>query len=241
MKNLWIFYLSVALLFALPSCQYADGRLIEGDGQLVTDTIDLDRFENIKLSGMFNVTLTKGNNRQVIVETDENLQELVDIQVSDETLIISTRHKTILKPTRMKLTITYSDLKKVSIAGACKLNSTEPVESRDLMLDISGAAEIDLVVNTNVLSTNLSGAGKISLQGVADKHNADLSGASILQTSSLITRETRINLSGAGSAEVYASDLLEANLSGVGSIRYFGSPSEKIINRSGIGTIQSGN
>jgi len=241
LKPLHIYLVSFALFLALPSCQIADNRVLAGDGQVVTNTIALERFENIELSGMFHVVLTRGNNPQVIIEADSNLMERVEVQVKEGTLTISTRDKIILKPTRMKLTITYPELTRVSISGACKVQSEEPVESRELSFDISGAAEIDLIVNTRILRTELSGAGNIRLEGEAGIHYADLSGASNLKSSSLITRETRIDLSGAGSAEVYASDLLEASLSGVGSIRYYGSPAEKTVNRSGIGTIQSGN
>jgi len=240
LKPLKISLVFVALLLTMTSCPIVDTMSIAGDGNLVTDTLALERFENIDLGGMFNVALIRGNNPQVIVETDSNLMEFVLVQVKGGTLRICTRNQN-LRPTRSRLTITYPELARVSISGAGKLSSTEPVESRELTFNISGAGEIDLEVDTRILRTNLSGAGDLRLQGEAARHYIDLSGASHLQSANLITRETRINLSGAGSAKVYASDLLEASLSGVGSIRYYGNPTERKVNSFGIGTIRSGN
>lgn len=236
-----IWFVSFALFTTMASCVIVDSRSIAGDGNLVTDTLALERFENIDLGGMFNVTLTRGNNPQVIIETDSNLMEHVNIQVKAGTLTISTRNEMILRPTRSKLTITYPELTRVSLRGAGSLSSTEPVESRELTFDISGAAKIDLAVSTRILRTYLAGGGKISLEGETGKHYVELAGASLLESSCLITRETRIDLSGAGLAEVHATDLLEANLNGIGSIKYFGNPKEKRISPSILGTIRRGN
>jgi len=241
LKPLHIWFVSFALFITMASCVLVDSRSIAGDGNLVTDTLSLERFENIDLGGMFNVTLTRGNNPQVIIETDSNLMELVNIQVKAGTLTISTRNNQILRPTRSNLTITYPELTRVSISGAGTLRSTEPVESRELTFDISGAGEIDLIVDARILRTNLSGAGDLRLKGEAGQHYIDLSGASHLQSANLITRETLISLSGAGSAEVYASELIDASLSGVGSIRYYGNPAQRKVSSAGIGTIRSGN
>jgi len=231
----------VVMILTISSCQIVDTKSIEGDGNLVTDTIALDHFQNIELGGMFNVTLISGNNPQVVIETDSNLMAIVNVYVREEILNINSRNDRVLRPTRMNITITYPELKQVSISGAGKISSPEPVESQELIFDISGAGEIDLNINTQILRTNLSGAGSLNLEGEADQHFANLSGANHLQSSNLITRETRIRLSGAGSAEVYASEIIDASLSGVGTIRYYGNPPQRKVTTAGIGTIKSGN
>jgi hypothetical protein len=245
------YLVSFALFLALPSCQGADNRLLAGNGQVVVDKKSLAHFENIELIGLFCVTLTRGNNPHVIVESDSSLKEPVDIQVKEGSLTISQETKegqTInirdnqdLNLLRTRITITYPKLTRVTILGSSNLRSTEPVESRELTFDISGAAKIDLVVNTRILRTNLAGGGKIRLEGEAGKHYIELAGASLLESACLITRETRIALSGAGLAEVHATDLLEANMNGIGSIRYFGNPKVKRISPSILGTIRRGN
>jgi len=234
-----VLILTILISFTLSSCNYSSGKVTHGDGNVVKHTIAINYFDEIDLSGAFNVRLTKGSDLQAVVETDENLQELVDVEVKGNTLFVSTTRDVMLRPTKMNLFITYPELRRFTIGGACKVGSDEVIVSEGLTFDLSGAAEIDLGIETEVLATKLAGAGSIRFEGLARQHFISLSGASNLQAEKLITEITEIDLSGAGSANVYATELLKANLSGVGSIRYHGNPASTQINKSGLGSIRS--
>jgi hypothetical protein len=234
-----ILFAGLAMALALSSCTYSEGKVTRGDGNVVTHTVSINYFDEIDLSGAFNVQLTKGSELQAVVETDENLQELVDVEVKGNTLFISTTGDVILKPTKMNLSITYPELRRLSIGGACKLGSNEAIVSETLSLIISGAADIDLGIEVEVLRTQLSGAGSIQFEGTAIEHYIELSGASSLKAEKLITQLTEIDLSGAGSASIFASETLKASLSGIGSIRYYGNPAQTQIDKSGLGSIKS--
>lgn len=237
-KNFSLILVLATTLF-LASCTFSDGKVTRGDGNVIKTTVVLDYFDEIDLQGAFNVKLSQGTELQATIETDENLQELVEVEVKEGTLFINTTRDVMLRPTKMELFITYPELKRFTIGGACKLSSEEAITSQALVFDLSGAAEIDLSIMAEVLRTNLAGAGSIRFEGQALQHYIELSGASNLQAEKLITEVTEIELSGAGSANVYASDLLKASLSGVGSIRYYGNPAQTQINKSGLGSIKS--
>jgi len=236
--NFYLLTMAVAILM-MASCTFSEGKVTRGDGNVTINTVMLDYFDEIDLQGAFNVKLTQGEAQQAVVETDENLQELVDVQVKGGTLFINTTRDAMLRPTKMELRITYPQLRRVTVGGACKISAEEEIASHDLVFDLSGAAEIDLSIMAGVLRTQLSGAGSIRFEGEALQHFVELSGASSLQAEKLITEVTEIELSGAGSAHVFASQLLKANLSGVGSIRYYGNPEQTQINKSGLGSIKS--
>jgi len=121
------------------------------------------------------------------------------------------------------------------------LSSDDPLISDKMLFDISGAADIDLALDVSSLQTKVSGAANIKFNGRAKKHNVRLSGASNIRAEELRSDNTDISLSGAGSAHIYASEKLEAALSGVGSIRYYGEPNNIKINKSGIGSIRAVN
>ena len=232
-------FAGLALALALNSCTYSEGKVTRGDGNVVAHTVSINYFDEIDLSGAFNVHLTKGSDLQAVVETDENLQELVDVEVKGNTLFVSTTGDVMLKPTKMNLFITYPELRRLTIGGACKLSSNEAIISETLILIISGAADIDLGIEAGVLRTQLSGAGSISFEGSAIEHYVEISGASSLKAENLITQLTEIDLSGAGSANIFASEVLKASLSGIGSIKYYGNPAQTQINKSGLGSIKS--
>ncbi len=230
---------TVAMPLWLAGCTWSDDT-VKGDGNVVVRSFSVDHFNAIDLGGMFEVTLEPGSDLMITVETDENLQDLVNIEVRGEVLHINTGRNKVLRPTEMKLHIIYPDLQKISVGGACKITSQQILQAQSMEFEISGAASIDMEVEVEELTTKVSGAGDIDLEGSARSHRLILSGASRLDAENLVTQDTDVRLSGAGAAHVHATNILKANLSGIGSIRYYGTPRETIIDKSGLGSIRSG-
>lgn len=229
-------FIAIGLFFQ--SCNIGAGNVIKGDGNVITTTHEVGDFRGIDIQGVFNIKLIPGEGMPVVLETDANLQELISIKVKNKTLYVSQTKDGVYRHTQMELQIPYSALEKINVGGACKLYSDDTVVADKLMFDISGAADIELTLDVANLQTSVSGAANIKFDGRADKHNARLSGASNIRAEELHTLDTRISLSGAGSAHLHASEALDASLSGVGSIRYYGEPRNIKINKSGIGSIR---
>ena len=224
----------------LNACQFAGGESIKGDGSVTNRSYTVKSFSTLELHGAYNVSLASGAEPSVSIDTDENMHELILVESDGKVLKISSKRESVLRPTRMDLHIVYSgSLEKISVIGACKLSAHDKLVSERLHLNLSGASDLHLDLELESLLTNVSGAGNIHLRGLAANHRAELSGASNLRAEDLITKTTRISLSGAGSAQVYATEHLDASISGVGKIEYAGNPKEKSINTSGIGTIRS--
>ncbi len=225
-------------LFLL-SCTIGGGNVIRGDGNVVTSDHPVSHFERIDITGVFDVILAHGSEPGVVLETDENLQELIFVRVKGNTLHIGPTEDAIYKHTKMELHITYPALEQIHVGGACKLRAENTIYADRLTFNISGAADIQLELRVGELQTRVSGAGNLNFSGETEKHNIMLSGASNLRAEHLKSKETKISMSGAGSAHVYASDQLQASLSGVGSIRYYGSPQKTSIDKSGLGSIKA--
>jgi len=225
--------------FLLQSCHVDGGAVIKGDGNVLTTTHSLEHFKIINITGMYDIKLAAGEEAVVVLETDKNIQDLTEIKVKDNTLYIRSKEEAVYRPTKMEMHITYPELEQIIIGGACKLESVMVVQSGNLLIDIGGAADIKMDLDVENLTTKIAGAANIFYEGHAGFHQANLSGASNLRAENLLTRETRISLSGAGSAHVHAISRLHASLSGVGSIRYYGNPAEVIADRSGLGNIRS--
>lgn len=237
------FFFMFALLaaaFLMQACQFAGGEVIKGDGSVISKSYSVKSFSTIDLHGAYNVSLEQGTEPSVSLDTDENLHELIVVESDGDVLKITSRKESVLRPTRMDLHIVYrGKLENISVSGACKLSAQEKLVADKLHLNLSGASDLHLDLELESLLTIVSGAGNIHLRGSATNHRAELSGASNLRAEDLITKSTDVSLSGAGSAQVYATDRLDASLSGVGKIEYGGNPKEKSINTSGIGSIKS--
>ena len=233
--------LAILLVFLLGiitvSCQFSDATVVRGDGSVTTATIHPSSFHAIDLQGVYNVYLSHGSRPSVIIETDGNLQELIKTKVDDHTLKIFTERDVMLRPTRLDVHITYTELENIQVGGACRIGATESIRTGNFSIEVNGAADIDLDISVRTMQTKISGAGNIKLQGEAEVHQAELSGASNLRAEDFITGNTYVSLSGTGSAHVYASKLLDASISGIGKITYHGEPEEILMQKSGLGAI----
>ena len=233
---LLVFLLFIAMIMV--SCQMGEGKFIRGEGEVVEQKGYLEHFNSLEIKGMFDVELHHGDTLYAIVLTDSNLQDLVQVYVAENVLHISTHGETILKPSRLKIRVSYNQLKSVVIEGACNLRATGPVLADTFKMMVSGAADVNLELRASHLQTHIAGAGDLTLSGEAVMHSVSLSGASRLKAQELITAKTRIDMAGAGSVEVYASQQIDVNLSGVGMVTYHGNPAVRNLNISGLGKIE---
>ena len=105
-------------------------------------------------------------------------------------------------------------------------------------IDCSGANNVSARnIDTDDFDVELSGAGSIHIAGNVERLNAEISGAGNINAKSLRAKRVIISVSGAASADVYASDYLDASVSGVGSIDYYGDPESTNTSVSGVGSI----
>ncbi len=234
--------LSIMILISglfLLSCNIGGSHVIRGDGNVISTVHPVAHFERIDITGVFDVILKSGNEPVVILKTDENLQELISIDVRGDALYVGPTEDAIYNHSKMELHITYPALEQIHVGGACKLRAENPVVADRLAFQVSGAADIELELEVGDLQTRVSGAGNLNFSGEAENHIIMLSGASNLRAEHLKSKDTRISMSGAGSAHVYSSDRLQASLSGIGAIRYYGDPKQIQVDKSGLGSIKA--
>lgn len=96
---------------------------------------------------------------------------------------------------------------------------------------------VDLGLEVTELEVQLAGAGLISLRGKANSQRLELSGAGNLSAFELESKACYIELSGFGSAQIFVTDNLEAEVSGVGNIRFKGDPRNIQREVTGLGDI----
>jgi hypothetical protein len=214
--NTKLFTMILTIILAFLSTG-VDGQTM-GNGKVIALTRDLPFFNAIEAGGAINLTLIQSDRHQVIIETDENLVEMVETRVSNGTLRLNASG--IRKPTKLELTVLFKDLNLLDISGAVKVKSEGPLSSEMLTLKSSGASTVYLDLVADKLQTILSGASKMTLTGSADNHLIDLSGATKLVAGSLQTITTTVNASGASDALINAKEMLTINTSGVAKVRY---------------------
>ncbi len=189
---------------------------VQGSGILKTEKRTVSSFKSISASGAFEIDVVCQKEVGLEIEGDDNLLPFVKTEVHDDTLYIKpTKNYSAKKPMRIRITV--PDVESISASGANGFNVSD-VKNEKIKIETSGASNIVISGETVALDLEMSGAGKIDSEKL---------------------RATRVSirLSGAGKATVFASEELNADVSGAGSVTYAGDPKKVNKNISGVGSI----
>lgn len=99
-------------------------------------------------------------------------------------------------------------------------------------VDISGVADARIAgIKSNLFKAAMSGVGELRLEGACRQLSAEVSGVGDLDATKLKCANVWVQVSGVGEAGVFASEAVDATVSGMGDIRVIGSP--KKVKKSG--------
>lgn len=208
-----------------------------GNGTINQETRNVGAFFNIDVEGEYEIVLQEGSNPLVAVETDENLHQYIETVVDDRTLRVRSVEN-IEASEQTRIIITYQRLESIRLGGAAQLSNQATLRAENLNIRVDGAGIVDLSLEATELNVRLGGAGLVSLSGNVNTQRLVLSGAGSLSAFELESKNCDIDLSGFGSAQVFVTDNLEAEVSGVGSIRFKGDPRNISREVTGLGNIE---
>lgn len=227
----------ILLLSSLLFQACGDGVHEEGSGTLTSETRNVGAFFKLDIEGAYEIVLQEGSTPLVAVETDENLHQYIETAIDGKTLRIRDVEK--VKPSEhTRLIITYQNLNEIRLGGAAKISNRGTLQTDELQVRVDGAGLLDLELEVQELEVKLAGAGAVNLRGKANEQRLSLSGAGNLNALELESKDCEVDLSGFGSAQVFVTDNLKAEVSGVGGIRFKGDPRNIQREVTGLGDIE---
>jgi len=210
------------------------------DGPIQTRSEDVSGFNRIRIETFGEIIIEQGNQESLTIEAPRDYLRYITTEVRENTLLISTRRGFVGGPVRRVIyTITVKDLEDITLSGAGAVKAYS-LDTDDLAITLTGAGSIEIdSLTAKDLEINLTSAGAIVIAGEAEKQEINISGVGSYEGGDLRTEETRVLLSGAGSAVVWAEDYLDVDVSGVGSVSYYGTNPVVRQNVSGLGSVNS--
>ncbi len=222
-------------------------------GSVVTQSFQLNNFEELSVRSAIHVSLTQGNENSLTVEGPADLVSLLEYKVSNNKLTLSLKENEKNKKgtgnETVKVTLTFKELTAIRAEGAALVNTVGEIngssldlvasgasnatlkfKGQDFSADLSGASLSKLDLNCNTAEVVVSGASNTTLSGTASTFNLKESGASTVKAFSLITDRTDALLSGASSASVLARKSLHAKLSGASRLSFYDNGERKRLN-----------
>lgn len=207
---------------------------------LVTETRELNDFNQISLGGIGHLVIEPGDRESVTVEARADLLPHIVTKVRNGRLEIRLKSRSIVRRHLNSIGpvnyyVTVKELDAISVSGAGKVTGSR-LCAEHMDLAISGAARAKLGLNVTELDTKISGAGKLVLAGDAGRQELTISGAGKYMAKELTSRKALITISGTGTSTVDVSEQLDVTISGCGKVEWLGEPkvNKKV---SGIGKV----
>jgi Putative auto-transporter adhesin, head GIN domain len=238
MKKLLVILIVTAI--TAPSCQYMMGKRINGNGNIKTQEHNVSAFKNVEVSGAVDLYVSQGDTKPVKIETDENLQQYIEVEQDGDRIVIKFKGDVNLRPThKIKAYVSSPLYNTIDVSGASNITGeTKIVNTENIKLELSGAGDINMDINAPAISAEVSGAGTVNLKGQTKSFDLDLTGAGKAHCYELLSENTKVDISGAGNADVYASVKLDADISGAGGVNYKGGATNVAQQVSGAGSIK---
>lgn len=214
---------AIALL-AASSCRYITGDTIHGDGNVISQTRSVSGFTSIDASGSGNIYLTQDSVFSVRVETDNNLQQYLEVYKDGNVLRIKQKDHTNLDPTKdIKIYVSAPAFERLSASGSCDFLGQNAINSNSkLSIELSGSSDVTMEIKAPEIFVESSGAGAVTLRGQTKNFTVDGSGSTEVKCFDLLAENSKIETSGSSDVEVFASVKLDVDVSGSGDVKYKG-------------------
>jgi hypothetical protein len=222
-----------ALAFAAPlqpaqalSFSWGGGEQIEGSGHVTKQARELGHFSGIELAVPGNVELRIGNNEGVTIETDDNIQQMIETVVEDGTLKIRPAKRNLNIHTRtLKVVVQARAIERVAVAGSGSLE-TDALSGKELKFNLAGSGSINVKgLESEALAVKISGSGDLKVGGgSARKVSVSIGGSGNVGLGQVKAESASIKVAGSGEATVWATNALSMSIAGSGDVNYYGDP-----------------
>lgn len=229
-------FLSILLLIAFGTAGFAQKTINDPNAELR----DAKNFQAIELSNAFDVYLTQSNEESVAVSASEpKFRENIKVEVKGGVLIIryDNKGKWNSGNKKLKAYISFKQLNKLNVSGACDVYIVDDWKADNLKLDLSGASNLKGKMEAQKLMIDLSGASDLTLTGTVGQLNIEASGASDFKGYELMVDYCNARASGASDIKITVNKELSAEASGASDVNYKGSGLIRDIKTSGASSI----
>ncbi|MGA9269380.1 MAG: head GIN domain-containing protein [Lutimonas sp.] len=197
---------SIAILILITlfmSCTSDDE--INGSGNLITESRDVDAFSKVSSEGVFEVVITQGSPQSVEITADDNIMNKVKTRVISDELQLY-----------LDDDYNYSGITLQAKISAEALNG--------IMNSGVGDMEISNVNENGAFSIDNFGTGNITIEGSAASLNVVSEGTGNILAFDFFVEDCSIDILGTGFVQTNCSDNLDITIEGSGDVYYKGNP-----------------
>ncbi len=206
------------------ACNHLMKDKVRGNGTIKTENRTAGTFTGVDVGGNIDLYVKQDSVRSVKIEADENLMEYIEVRMEGEQLVIQPKEGYNLSGSKsIKVYVSSPVFKRLEASGACDIIGENVLSStNEISVDVSGASDAELELKAPKISAEMTGASNLKLKGQTKELYISGSGASHAKCFELFSENAKVDVSGASSADVFASVKLNADATGASDVRYKG-------------------
>lgn len=181
-----------------------------------------DTFDDIQLSGPYDVIVRTGSAPSVRAEGPDEELDRVDVGVRGDRLVIGRKGRGFLDmfsgSDEVRILVTVPELSGAHISGSgdMKVNA---LNGDHVALSVSGSGNLDVAaLRSTSTGIRVTGSGDVSVGGTCSDASFVISGSGDIDASALSCTTMEARISGSGDIHARATDAAKAHISGSGDI-----------------------
>lgn len=197
---------------------------VRGSGEAYEVTHPIEPITSVEVNGNGELRIQNGSRNELIVLAQKEIHQFLSVQQRGDLLIIEPEEGYRFRTDESLRYLLITDgISELDVSGAVTVTSDE-YRTESLMIEASGAIDLDMVLFTDDLTIDASGAFDGYLSGETRSLNLDFSGASDLNAYDMPADDVNLDLSGAGTIFIMATERLNVRATGASRVTYKGSP-----------------
>jgi len=208
--------------FQLVNAQDEKRETIEGNGKPSTKSYTVNSFDELKVSGVFDLQLSQSGSEAVRLEADENLIQYVTVKNEGSKLVIDMdkiKNKNFNSKSKLKLFIDFKKLSNIESSLVGNMSAKSSLKFDDLKIANKGVGNVDLDLAANKVHLKNGGVGSVTLEGKAESAEIFNNGVGSIKAGNFVVQTLNLENTGIGSTEVNANKDLKVKSSGMGSVK----------------------
>ncbi|ADV42551.1 head GIN domain-containing protein [Bacteroides helcogenes] len=234
MKSLTTFIAITFLMLSTTACSqqhtYHSGnffgnKTVKASKNYVTKDIKVENFTKLNVAGSPDVTYTqKSGKPKVEVYTSDNIVDLLDIRVKDNTLYVGFKKNVSVSYDKLKIRISTEKLNGISVAGSGNVELANGLKTDDLKISVAGSGDINgSNISCTDLNISIAGSGDINSSNInCDNLKVSVAGSGDMKLSNVTATSANASIAGSGTATL-SGNTQEAEYSVAGSGDLFAS------------------
>lgn len=232
MKTLTTLIACIGLLMCTTACSQSKNHIsgnwnskdkVVGSSNYVTKDIKVSNFKKISVTGSPTVIFTQKSGRpDVEVYTSDNIVDLLEIKVKDNTLYIGFKKDVSVSYKKLEVRVSAETLNGISVAGSGDIILKNGLQISDnLTLKVAGSGDIKgSSIKCNDLTASVAGSGDINADNInCNNLKVSVAGSGDLVLKNVTALDTHASVAGSGTATLQGStDTASYSVAGSGDL-----------------------